>query len=123
MSPSFAEVQVEVSVSAVGNEFALEQFYRWLREDLDITRVATVSRTSTSGTGHMGALEVICMTLSTSTGLASLAMTYANWRRTRKDPPALKFSVSGPVTDELRKILDKLNQPEDEKPEDENGLT
>ncbi len=104
---------MEISVSAAGNELALKQFYHWLCEDTDLTRAATVSRASTSGTGHMGALETICMTLSTSTGLASLALTYSSWRRTRKDQPVLKFTATGTLTGEQRKLLDDLNQPED----------
>jgi hypothetical protein len=106
------EVHVEVSISA-DDELALEQFYRWLREDVDVARSATVSRTGTSGTGHMGAFEVISMTVSNATALTSLALAYANWRRTRKDPPPLRFTVEGSLTDELRELVEKLNQPDD----------
>lgn len=45
--------------------------------------------------GRMGVVEVIYMAPSTSTDLASLAITYANWRKSRKDPPALTFTVTG----------------------------
>lgn len=106
---------MEISISAVGGELALDQFYRWLREDVDIARAATISRTGATGTGHMGTLETICMTVSNATGLASLAIAYANWRKARKNPPTLTFTVTGPLTDELRKTLDQLNRPEDEK--------
>ena len=102
---------MEISISA-DDELALEQFYRWLREDVDIARTATVSRTGPSGDGHMGAFEIISMAVSNATALTSLALAYANWRRARKDPPPLKFTVEGPLTDELREILGKLNQPD-----------
>jgi membrane-associated two-gene conflict system component 1 (EACC1) len=105
---------VEISISAVGEEIALDQFCHWLREDVDIARAATISRVGAAGAGHMGTLETICMTVSNATGLASLAITYANWRKARKNPPTLTFTVSGPLTDELRKALDQLNRPEDE---------
>lgn len=101
---------MEISISA-DDELALAQFYRWLREDADIARAATVSRTGTSGSGHMGAVEIISMAVSNATGLAGLAIAYANWRKSRKDPPALTFTVDGPLTDELREIVEKLNRP------------
>ena len=104
---------MEVSISAPGDDHALEQFYRWLREDVDISRTATLSRTGTSSGGHMGVVEIISMTISNATGLAGLAIAYANWRKARKDPPALTFTVDGPLTDELREMVGKLNQPAD----------
>lgn len=105
---------MEISISAGENELALESFHRWLRDDIDIARTATISRVSTPDDGRMGVVEVICMALSTSTGMASLAIAYANWRKARKDPPALTFTVTGPLTEELRKTLETLNQPKDE---------
>lgn len=101
---------MEISISA-DDDLALEQFYRWLREDVDISRTATVSRAGTSGDGHMGAVEIISMAVSNATGLAGLAIAYANWRKSRKSPPALTFTVDGPLTDELREIVEKLNRP------------
>jgi len=79
-----------------------------------VVQSATIIRVGVSGAGHMGALETICMTVSNATGLASLAITYANWRKARKNPPTLTFTVTGPLTDEVRKALDQLNRPEDE---------
>jgi Effector Associated Constant Component 1 len=104
------EAHVEISISA-DDELALEQFYRWLREDVDLARTATVTRTGTAGSGHMGVFEIISMTVSNATALTGLALAYANWRKARKDPPPLKFTVEGPLTDELREVLRKLNQP------------
>ncbi|MFI5591143.1 hypothetical protein ACIA5G_39250 [Amycolatopsis sp. NPDC051758] len=105
---------MELSISTAEDQLALESFHRWLRDDVDIARAAAISRVSTPDDGHMGAVEVICMTLSTSTGLANLAIAYANWRKARKDPPTLTFTVTGPLTEELRKTLEILNHPEEE---------
>lgn len=105
---------MEISISAAEDELALESFHRWLRDDVDVARTATISRVNAPDDGRMGVVEVICMTLSTSSGLASLAITYANWRRARKEPPALTFTATGPLTDELRRTLETLNKPEGE---------
>lgn len=39
----------------------------------------------------MGSLEVIDVVLSNATGLASLALAYASWRRSRRAGPAVTF--------------------------------
>jgi Effector Associated Constant Component 1 len=84
-------VSTEITITAVEDGYALEQFYHWLRADDNIARTATVSMRSASGSGQMGAFEVISMTISNTTALASLAIAYANWRQARKNAPNLTF--------------------------------
>jgi len=102
---------VELTISADGDEQALEHFYHWLREDVDVVRSATISTATTSGTGHMGAVEVICMSIGSLTGLANLGVAWAGFLRSRKAAPPVTFAVVGQLSDEQLAMLKSLNLP------------
>jgi len=107
------EVSVELTIRAGGDEQALEQFYHWLRNDVEVVRSATVSTAGSPGSGHMGAFEVICMSLGTLTGLGNLGMAWASFLRSRKDKPPFTIEIVGTLSDEQLDMLRKLNLPLD----------
>lgn len=102
---------MELTINAGGDELALEQFYHWLREDVDFVRSATVSTGGSHDSGHMGAFEVICLSFSTMTGLANLAIAWANFLRSRKDSPAFTVNIVGTLSEEQLEMLQKLDLP------------
>jgi hypothetical protein len=102
---------VELTISADGDEQALEQFYHWLRQDVDVVRSATISTAGTAGTGHMGAVEVICMSIGSLTGLANLGVAWASFLRSRKTAPPVTFTVVGPLSDEQLAMLKSMDLP------------
>lgn len=102
---------MELTISAGGDEQALEQFYHWLRNDVDVVRSSTISTAGSQGTGHMGAVEVICMSLGTLTGLANLGISWTSFLRSRKDKPAFTINIVGTLSDEQLDMIRKLNLP------------
>jgi hypothetical protein len=102
---------VELTISSDGDEQALEQFYHWLRQDVDVVRSAKVSTTATPGAGHMGAVEVICLSIGSLTGLANLGVAWASFLRSRKAAPPVRFTVVGPLSDEQLALLKSLDLP------------
>jgi membrane-associated two-gene conflict system component 1 (EACC1) len=102
---------VEITISAGGDEQALEQFYHWLRNDVDVVRSGVISTAGAPDTGHMGAFEVICMALSTGTGLASFGLAWASFLRTRKENPPFVINVVGTLSDEQIEMLKKFGVP------------
>lgn len=104
---------MELTITAGGDEQALEQFYHWLRNDVDVVRAAAISTAGSQTTGHMGAFEVICMSFSTSTGLASLSIAWASFLRSRKDKPPFTINIIGTLSDEQLEMLRKMNLPLD----------
>ncbi|WP_410614109.1 effector-associated constant component EACC1 [Amycolatopsis sp. lyj-109] len=102
---------MELTISAEGDEQALEQFYHWLRQDIDVVRTAKISTSATSGTGHMGAVEVVCMSIGTLTGLANLGVAWASFLRSRKAAPPVQFVFNTPLTDEEIAMVKRLNLP------------
>lgn len=104
---------MELTISAGGDGQALEQFYHWLRNDVDVVRSATISTAGSRGAGHMGAFEVICMSIGTLTGLANLGLAWANFLRSRKDTPPITMTIVGTLSDEQIDMVRKLNLPLD----------
>lgn len=102
---------MELTISADGDEQALEEFYHWLRQDVDVVRSATISTAGSSGACHMGAFEVVCMSFGSLTGLANLGIAWASFRRSKKDPPPLTITLAGPWTDEQLAVLAKQGLP------------
>jgi hypothetical protein len=102
---------VELTISAGGDEQALEQFYHWLRQDVDVVRSAEISTAGSSGSGHMGAFEVVSMSISSLVGLANLSIAWASFRRSRTDAPPLTITLAGPWTDEQLAVLVKQGLP------------
>lgn len=105
------EVLVELTISAGGDEQALEQFYHWLRGDVDVVRSVTISRAGSQGAGHMGAFEVICMSLGSLTGLANVGVAWASFLRSRKEKPPFTINIVGMLSDEQLDMVRKLNLP------------
>ena len=102
---------MELTISADGDEQALEQFYHWLRQDVDVVRSATIGTAGSPGAGHMGAVEVICMSIGSLTGLANLGVAWASFLRSRNATPPVKFTVVGPLSDEQLAMLKSANLP------------
>ncbi len=102
---------MELTISADGDEQALEQFYHWLLQDVDVVRSATISTARSPGIGHMGAFEVICMSIGSLTGLANLGVAWASFHRSKKDVPPLTINIVGTVSDEQLAMLANLNLP------------
>jgi Effector Associated Constant Component 1 len=102
---------VELTISAGGDEQALEQFYHWLRGDIDVVRSATISKVGSQGAGHMGAFEVICMSLGSLTGLANLGVAWASFLRSRKDKPPFTINIVGTLSDEQLDMVRRLDLP------------
>jgi hypothetical protein len=98
-------------ISAGGDEQALEQFYHWLRSDVDVVRSSAISTAGSQGAGHMGAFEVICMSFGSLTGLANLGIAWANFLRSRKDEPPFTINIVGTLSEEQLDMLRKLNLP------------
>ncbi len=99
---------MELTISADGDEQALEQFYHWLRQDVDVVRSAKISTAGSSGSGHMGAFEVVSMSIGSLTGLANLGIAWASFRRSKKDVPPLTINIAGPWSAEQLAAL--MNQ-------------
>ncbi|MER6798052.1 effector-associated constant component EACC1 [Amycolatopsis mediterranei] len=70
-----------------------------------------MSTEGTSGTGHMGAVEVICMSVGSLTGLANLGIAWASFLRSKKNAPPVTFTVAGPLSDEELAMLKTLRLP------------
>ncbi|WP_410671595.1 effector-associated constant component EACC1 [Amycolatopsis sp. cmx-4-68] len=102
---------MELTISTDGDEQALEQLYHWLRQDVDVVRSAKVGTTSAPGAGHMGAVEVICMSIGSLTGLANLGVAWASFLRSRNAAPPVRFTVVGPLSDEQLALLTSMNLP------------
>ncbi|MFF1613527.1 hypothetical protein ACFVYA_37660 [Amycolatopsis sp. NPDC058278] len=102
---------MELTISAEGDEQVLEQFYHWLRQDVDVVRTVKISTTATSDTGHMGAVEVVCMSIGTLTGLANLGVAWASFLRSRKAAPPIQFIFNMPLTEDENAMVKCLNLP------------
>jgi hypothetical protein len=96
----------------VGDTHELEDFYHWLRGDVDVVRAGTVTTTGLADAGRMGAFETVSMVLSNTTGLASLAIAYSSWRRARKSPLAFTFTPTDEPSPQEQAVIDEMNRPQ-----------
>jgi hypothetical protein len=125
------DVIVTVAAGPGGDE-AIRDFYRWLRSDVDVARNAEVALADTgAGDGAMGPLEIINVILSNATALSSLAIAYANWRRSRAESAdtaaRLRFSTqdvrielsdaSPEAIDSLGRLVGEARRPVNGPPE------
>jgi hypothetical protein len=101
-------VRIDVSIPDAADAEPVQSLYGVLEADSDLAGTAT--RTS-SAPGHMGALDIINVTLTHLVAISNLAMVYAAWRRSRPEVPAVVFQV-GEVTvtahDASPETLDRL---------------
>lgn len=102
---------MEILISTAGDKNDLEDFYHWLRKDVDIVRAGIVTASAPADTGAMGAFETVSMVLSNASGLASLAISYSSWRRARKSPSLLTFTPSSGADADQQAVIDQMNQP------------
>jgi hypothetical protein len=102
---------VELTFSATDDELALGPFYDWLRADVDVLRSTTISIGGSGAAGHMGAFEVVTVSIGSLTGLANLGIAYANFLRSRKDKPAFTINVVGELTAEQLAMIRTLELP------------
>lgn len=104
---------MDLTISCGGDEQTLEQFYHWLRSDVDVVRSSSISTEGSQESGHMGAFDVICMSVGSLTGLANLGLAWASFLRSRKNEPPLRITVVGTLSDEQLDMIRKLNLPLD----------
>ncbi|HEY0640253.1 MAG TPA: hypothetical protein VGD67_21700 [Pseudonocardiaceae bacterium] len=107
---------MNVTITVTGDGQSLDQLYGWLRKDTDVARSGKLSARSTGTSGEMGALDVIDVVLSNTTGIAALAVGYATWRRSSSGRPRTTFTsgrtsvtVEGGSDDDIRRIIDTLS--------------
>jgi hypothetical protein len=115
---------VQMAITGDDSE-ALLSLHEWLMNDVDVVRSAAVGLRSMPKPGDMGAVEIISVVLSTSIGLASFAVSFATWRRTRSEPRItvqtrdvyLTFSIES--GEEARQIVETFSEMlEEGTPED-----
>ncbi|MEO3973187.1 hypothetical protein [Streptomyces sp. CAU 1734] len=88
---------IEVRLGGDDAEDDLRSFCAWLRDEPDIRRHASVTlETGAPVPGGLGApLEVIQLVIDSSFQLASLALAYAAWRATRRNPGDISVRRDG----------------------------
>lgn len=69
--------------------------YRWLTDDPDVRRDATLSFASGQPGDMGGALEVINVVLSNTIALSSLVLAIATWRGSRRNSPTVEIERDG----------------------------
>ncbi|WP_394362806.1 hypothetical protein [Amycolatopsis sp. SB7-3] len=99
---------MELTINAAGDEQALTEFYSWLRDDVDVTRSATLSL---AGARNPDVFEVICMSIGSLTGLANLGIAWGNFLRSRTETPPFTITVEGELTAEQRAMIRNLDLP------------
>ncbi|WP_409495864.1 effector-associated constant component EACC1 [Amycolatopsis sp. cmx-11-12] len=102
---------MELTINAAGDEQGLKEFYNWLRDDADVARSATISSAGSSDSGHMGAFEVICMSIGSLTGLANLGIAWGNFLHSRKETPPFTITIEDTLTAEQCAMLRNLDLP------------
>lgn len=105
---------VEIIISTGGDEHQLEDFYHWLRADVDVVRAATVTPKGLVGSGGMGVFETVSMILSNTNGLDNVAIAYSSWRHARKNPPPLSFTPTTALRPDQQAVVDEMNRQGDE---------
>jgi hypothetical protein len=114
---------VEIRAQGEDGSAVLQDFFRWLREDEDGPDGVRLRRDPAADPGVMGAGEVIQIVLAQSTALASLAMQYVSWRRSRTDAhggagftftrasDGLSVTVERGSDDDVRRLMSALAPP------------
>jgi hypothetical protein len=87
---------VRVTIIIDGDEAtATASLFAWLRRDQALTQHARVTHSTRDRAGAMGALEVIDVTLTHATGIATLWLAFSAWRHSRRSAPHARFEVGG----------------------------
>lgn len=119
---------MEFSVRVVGpdDDHAVTSLYRWLVQDADVRRHATVSLPpAPRRPGDMGGgtIELIDVLLGNGIGLAGLVLAVVSWRRSRPRPPMtyiehgdLRISVEDASPETIRALLAALDDPAEQPP-------
>jgi hypothetical protein len=102
---------VDLTINGGGDDQGLEQFYHWLRNDVDVVRSSSFSTAASQESGRMGAFDVIYMSVASLTGLANLGLAWTSFLRSRKDKPPFTITVVGTLSDEQLDMIRKLNLP------------
>ncbi|BCB75160.1 hypothetical protein GCM10022251_34820 [Phytohabitans flavus] len=106
-----------ITVDGGGDELAGVSLYRWLRDDPQVARDASVSFEPSSSGSTMGGFEVIQAIVANSLGLGSLVVSFLAWRDSRPRPvlPVIRLqvgevavTVEGLGPDEVRRVVDAL---------------
>ncbi|MEU4269978.1 hypothetical protein [Streptomyces sp. NPDC026092] len=110
------EMELTVGVADPDETAALRDFYRWLRNEEEPPGEARLGAVPVPG-AMSGGLDVIDLVLTHSTGLASLALAFAGWRRARRSRAAftvtrasdgLSVTVEDGSEEAVRKLLQAL---------------
>ncbi|GAA1035940.1 hypothetical protein GCM10009557_45280 [Virgisporangium ochraceum] len=103
-------MRIDVSIPDTDDAEPVQSFFGWITADTELAGSIDVTRSS-SAPGHMGALDIINVTLTHLVAISNLAMVYAAWRRSRPEVPTVVFRV-GAVTvtasDASPETLDRL---------------
>ncbi|GGN37017.1 effector-associated constant component EACC1 [Streptomyces fuscichromogenes] len=88
-------MRIRVATTAEDGQETVSDLYRWLRQDPDVRRHATVElMPSGRPGGAMGAVEIIDMVVSQGFSALNLAMSYAAWRTARPAAPPITITVT-----------------------------
>ncbi|MFF5551546.1 effector-associated constant component EACC1 [Streptomyces olivaceoviridis] len=113
-------MQVKIVVESEDGDGSLTSLYRWLAEDPEVTRDASVLPVATPpGAGEMGgAFEVINAVLTHAIALGGLAVSCAAWRASRTHAPVIRIERDGVTVtvendspDTVRRVIDALGDP------------
>ncbi|WP_210590771.1 hypothetical protein [Streptomyces sp. GESEQ-35] len=89
-------MRVQVSIDAEDGGTALNDLYRWFRQDTDLRRHAEVRLRPLRQTGgFMGAAEVVELVIGQGIAAANLAVAYATWRQGRAVQAPVTITVGG----------------------------
>jgi hypothetical protein len=87
---------VRVTITIDGDDTtATASLFDWLRRDQALTRYGRVNVSTRDAGGAMGALEVVDVTLTHATGIATLWLAFSAWRHSRRSAPHARFEVGG----------------------------
>ncbi|MGW2014299.1 effector-associated constant component EACC1 [Streptomyces sp. NPDC001927] len=111
-------MELTVGVADPDETAALRDFFRWLRNEEEPPGEVRLGAVPVPG-AMSGGLDVIDLVLTHSTGLASLALAFAGWRRARRSPAAftvtrasdgLSVTVEEGSEEAVRRLLQALAQ-------------
>jgi hypothetical protein len=90
--------ELDVVITAAGEDTALDSFYQWLRDDRDVARAAQVTMRATPNTGRMGTFDIMTVVLSNAVAFPTLVMGYVSWRKARGRTAELTITIGAVST-------------------------
>jgi hypothetical protein len=109
------DIEVMTRVCIDVDEDSRLPLYRWLIDDPDVRRDATVSLAG-GQRENMGALDVINVVLSNTIAFSGLVVAIASWRGVRRDPPqvqierdGVRVTVNDASAETLRRVIEAFS--------------